>query len=242
MQNAQKLLLPFSIIIAGALIAGTILFVNQNKSTNTTTGNPSANTVKTPIRGVQADDHILGNPKAKVVIVEYSDPECPFCKVYHETLQKVMAAYSKDGKVAWIYRHFPIPQLHPKAQKESEAFECAAAQGGNDMFWKFTDAVYAKTNSNNSLDNGVYNSPAKAPTDANGKAYYTQKTPRSATDAGQLSDIAVSLGLDKAQFEDCLAKGTYATRVQKDTAEAIAAGGQGTPHSIVLFGKEQVPV
>lgn len=240
MQNAQKLLLPLSIIIAGALVAGTILFVNMGKST-TDTGTTPTGTVVTPIRTVQADDHIIGNANAKLVIVEYSDPECPFCKVFHQTLQQIVATYGGD-KVAWVYRHFPIPQLHPKAPKESEALECAAAQGGNDMFWKFTDKVYATTNSNNSLDAGVYNSPTKVPVDESGKAYYTQKTPRSKTDAGQLSDIAVSLGLNKAAFEDCLAKGTYADRVAKDTAEAIAAGGQGTPHSIFLFNKKQVPV
>jgi len=235
----QKLLLPLSILIAGGLIAGTILFVNtKTPATNTL----PTNTVKKEVRTVQNNDHILGSPKAKLVIIEYSDTECPYCKVFHETLQKVIAEYGNSSKVAWVYRHFPIPQLHPKAAKEAEALECAAAQGGNDMFWKYTDAIYAKTTSNNSLDIGVYNDPETAPSDASGKPYYTQKTPRSTTDAGILSDTAVTLGLDKAAFEDCLAKGAFAERVALDAAEAAAAGGQGTPHSIILVDGQQIPV
>ena len=237
--NTQKLAVPVAIVIAGALVAVAVYFVGINKPAGTNTG---TNAVVTKIRDVQKDDHVLGNPNAQVKIVEYSDPECPFRKQFQNTLHQVIDAYGAAGKVSWTYRHWPISQLHPKGHKEAEAFECAAAQGGNDMFWKYADQVFAITTSNNSLDIGVYNSPKTAPTDASGQPYYTQKTPRSQTDAGQLSDIAVSLGLDKAKFESCLAAGTYKSRIDKDTAEALAAGGQGTPFSIVIVGKEQVPI
>jgi predicted DsbA family dithiol-disulfide isomerase len=75
-----------------------------------------------------------------------------------------------------------------------------------------------------------------------GKPYYAQKTPRSATDAGQLSDFAKEFGLNVQQFEECLASGKYAGRVNTDLQEAIAAGGQGTPHSIIIADGKQVPV
>lgn len=235
----QKLLLPLSIVIAGGLIAGTIFYTSSARTPST---NAPVNTVAEEIRGIQADDHILGSPNAEIVIVEYSDTECPFCKQFHSTMHQVVDAYGASGKVAWVYRHFPIPQLHPKAQKQAEALECAAAQGGNDMFWQFTDTLYERTASNNSLDIGVYNLPETIPTDASGKPYYTEKTPRSETDAGVLSDIAVELELDKAAFESCLAAGTYAERVAKDTTEVAKAGGRGTPHSIMLIDGEQVPI
>lgn len=238
MESLQKLAVPIAIIIAGGMIAVSLFFVNSKPSAS----GPQPGVVAEEIRGVQKDDHILGNPNADVIIVEYSDPECPFCKMFHETMHQIINQYGGDGKVAWVYRHFPIPQLHPKAQKQAEALECAAEQGGNDMFWKYTDKVYETTNSNNSLDSGVYNSPAIPPNGPDGKPYYSQKTPRSTTDAGQLSDIAKDLGLDVAQFEDCLKTGKYAERVQKDTSEVVAAGGQGTPHSIMIVDGEQVPI
>lgn len=238
MDTLQKLAVPISIIIAGGMIAVSLYFVNSKPAA----AGGQQGVVAEEIRGVQKDDHILGNPNADVVIVEYSDPECPFCKQFHETMHQVINQYGGDGKVAWVYRHFPIPQLHPKAQKEAEALECAAEQGGNDMFWKYTDKVYETTQSNNSLDDGVYNLPADPPIGPDGKPYYTQKTPRSTTDAGQLSDIAKDLGIDVAKFEDCLKTGKYAERVQKDTNEVVAAGGQGTPHSIIIFDGDQIPL
>lgn len=238
METIQKLAVPLAIIIAGGMIAISLFVVNSGKSAAT---NPQAQ-VAEEIRGVQDNDHIRGNPNAKIVIVEFSDTECPFCKVFHETLKQVMDEYGGDGKVAWVYRHFPIPSLHPKAPKEAEALECAAEQGGNEMFWKYTDKVYETTGSNNALDNGVYNTPKEVPVGPDGKPYYTQKTPRSATDAGQLSDIAKELGLDVAKFEDCLKTGKYTDRVNADQAEAVAAGGGGTPHSILIVDGEQIPL
>lgn len=238
METLQKLAVPIAIVIAGGMIAVSLFFVNSRPAA----GAPQQGTVAKEIRSIQKDDHVLGNPNAKIVIVEYSDPECPFCKVFHETMHKVISEYGANGDVTWVYRHFPIPSLHPKAPKEAEALECAAEQGGNDAFWKFTDKVYESTNSNNSLDDGVYNTPATPPNGKDGKPYYTQKKPRSSADAGQLSDFAQALGLDVAKFEACLKSGRYAERVTKDTNEAVAAGGQGTPHSIMIVGGEQVPI
>lgn len=238
MENLQKLAVPIAIVIAGGMIAVSLFFVNSRP----VAGSPPQGTVAKEIRGVQEDDHILGNPNAKIVIVEYSDTECPFCKVFHETMHKVINEYGASGDVAWVYRHFPIPSLHPKAQKEAEALECAAEQGGNEMFWKYTDMVYETTSSNNALDNGVYNAPNPTPKGPDGKPYYSEKTPRSASDAGQLSDFAQALGLDVAKFEDCLKSGKFAARITTDTNEVVAAGGQGTPHSIIIVDGEQVPI
>lgn len=239
MDTVQKLAIPISIVIAGALIAGALFYVNSQPRTPS---DPNQGQVLKEIRGVQADDHILGNPEAEIVIVEYSDTECPFCKQFHETMHQIITEYGSSGKVAWVYRHFPIEQLHPKAQKEAEALECAAEQGGNEVFWKFTDKVYEITNSNNALDIGIHNSPEEAPIGPDGEPYYAQKPPRSNTDAGQLTDIATELGLNVAQFEQCIISGKYASRVETDYNEVAAAGGQGTPHSIIINGGEQTPL
>jgi len=238
METLQKLAVPIAIVVAGGMIAVSLFFVNSRPVANT---GPQP-TVMTEIRGVQGDDHIKGNPNAKIVIVEFSDTECPFCKQFHETMNRIVAEYGAVGDVAWVYRHFPIPSLHPKAPKEAEALECAFEQGGNEMFWKFTDKVYQTTNANNSLDIGIHNSPATPPNGPDGKPYYAQKKPRSDTDAGQLSDFAVELGLDRAQFEACIKNGSTADRVNTDAAEVVASGGQGTPHSIIIVDGEQIPL
>jgi len=87
-----------------------------------------------------------------ITIVEYSDPECPFCKRFQSTMQQVMEKY--DGQVRWSYKQLPLPSLHSKAPKEANATECAADQG---KFWEYIDEVYTQTNSNDSLpDAAIY--------------------------------------------------------------------------------------
>lgn len=92
------------------------------------------------VPGVTDEDHIRGSRDAKVLLIEYSDFECPFCTKFHETAQQVVNEYG--GQVAWIYRHFPLDQLHKNARPAAEASECAAELGGEEAFWAFTDAIY----------------------------------------------------------------------------------------------------
>lgn len=82
-------------------------------------------------------DHIRGDiNKAKVVMVEYSDFECPFCERHHPNMLQAMEDYGDD--IAWVYRHYPL-SFHPKAVPAAEASECAAEQG---KFWEFADAMF----------------------------------------------------------------------------------------------------
>ena len=154
------------------------------------------------IRPVTSRDHIWGDPDASVKIIEFSDTECPMCKRFHPTLKRIVAEY--PGKVAWVYRHFPIDAIHPRARKQAEATECAAELGGNAKFWAYLDRLFEITPSNNRLD------PA------------------------QLPRIAEYVGLNRAKFEQCLRSGKYAQRVADDLADALAAGGQGTPYTVVV--------
>lgn len=86
-------------------------------------------------------DHWRGKKTARYVLVEYSDFECPFCQRIHPDLIKLLD--SQKDKLAWVYRHFPLPG-HPKAGKAAEASECAAEQKGNDGFWQMTDLIFEK--------------------------------------------------------------------------------------------------
>ncbi len=212
MDTLQKLAVPIAIVIAGGLIAASLYFVNSGKAVAPAPGATPEPTVLEKVRGPQADDHIRGNPNAKIIIVEYSDTECPFCKRFHETMKRITDEYGTKGDVAWIYRHFPLEQLHSKAPLESQALECAAELGGNDAFWKFTDRIYEVTPANNGLD------------------------------AAELPKIAAFAGVDVAKFNACLSSGRHKARVDKDTAEVVAAGGRGTPHSSVIMGDEQMPI
>ena len=87
-------------------------------------------------------DHIKGNPDAEILILEYSDFECPFCAVFHGTMTRIMDEYADSGKVAWVYRHLPLSG-HKSARPAAEASECVANLGGENKFWDFSDLVFA---------------------------------------------------------------------------------------------------
>jgi len=137
----DSIAIPAAIVIAAALIAGAIYF-NGSRPVADTGTNPLANNTPTavPLRHADATDHVRGNPNAPIMLIEYSDYECPYCKLFHETLQRIMTEYGPSGKVAWTYRHLPIQQLHPNAAKIAEASECVAQNGGD--FWKFSDSIF----------------------------------------------------------------------------------------------------
>ncbi len=82
-------------------------------------------------------DHIRGNEKAKVTIVEFSDMDCPFCQKFHDTMNEIVKNYGDD--VRWIYRHFPLDGLHPNARTKAIASECAGEQG---KFWEYMDVNF----------------------------------------------------------------------------------------------------
>ena len=206
--------IPVAIVVAGALIAAALYFALGNTNTAApVVGDPGTQepVVATPIAPANADDHIKGNVDAKVVLVEYSDTECPFCKNHHATLNQLVEAYD-PSEFAWVYRHFPLTQLHAKAQREAEALECAGKLGGNDGFWAYTDRLYEITPSNDGLQDS------------------------------QLPEIAAHVGLDTAAFTACLDSGEMAEEVLADLNEVLAAGGRGTPHNIIIVGDQQIPL
>ena len=210
-QTNQKntLAIPIAVVIAGILIAGAVIYSGGKAPTAGTANQPQQQVAQQTgdlekMTPVSSKDHIRGNPDAPVKIVEYSDTECPFCKRFHTTMQEVMSEYGKDGKVAWVYRHFPLDQLHSKARKEAVALECANEQGGNDKFWSYADRLYEVTPANNGLD------PAELP------------------------KIAQYVGLDTAKFNTCLASTKYDKHIEDEVQNAQATGGNGTPWSIVV--------
>lgn len=86
-------------------------------------------------------DHVRGDADAPVTIYEYSDFECPFCSRFHPTMVQALQEY--DGKVKWVYRHFPL-SFHPSALPAANAAECAGEQG---KFWEYADELFANQTS-----------------------------------------------------------------------------------------------
>lgn len=220
MENkSQAITLPGAIIIAGAIIAIAIIWVKQPIKPTTgdnTAALANAKSGEINMREVSTKDHIYGNPNAPVKIVEYSDPSCPYCKTFNPTMERIMTEYGPAGKVAWIYRHFPLDKpdqdgfiLHKNAGQESQAMECAAALGGNEKFWAYEKLLYETTPS------------------------VTQNTPNG-LDQKKLPEIAKSVGIDPVAFNECLSSGQFKDKVEADYLDGINAGITGTPFSVIV--------
>lgn len=156
MKKLDAFALPISIIIAGLLVSSAI-FLSSNGGTGSFAGAgaaadkaPSAEAAKggeVDLK-IAKDDHIFGNKKSDVALFVWSDPECPFCKRHHETIQNLLKKY--DGKISIVYRHFAL-DMHPYAKKEAESMECAAKVAGEDGFVKYANKLFETTQGNNSL-------------------------------------------------------------------------------------------
>ena len=207
-----------SILIVAAVVAVAIFFVNPTSAPTpvaiqTTIEDfqpvilkPATNPSTDFVDPVTEQDHIKGNPNAPTKIVEYSDYECPFCKRLHLTMNQLMDKYGASGEVAWVYRHFPIDQLHPiKARAVAVAAECSNEQGGNSAFWKFSDRYFELAKSNNQTDIGVV-----------------------------IPLIVNEIGLDKVAFDQCFVSGKYNKHIQENFDNAVATGGVGTPWSVLI--------
>ena len=131
----------YAFFFAGPNAGGTRT-ANTNTPTvaDTTVPTVPAPTIAREPAQVTNDDWVRGDlKKAKVVLVEYSDFECPFCGRHHPTMQSLMNTYGDD--IAWVYRHFPL-SFHPQAMPAALASECVGEQLGDDGFWAFGDRLF----------------------------------------------------------------------------------------------------
>ena len=129
-----------AIIVAGLLIAGAIFVTNTKANEKGDSAGSLSNSLLLEIRD---NDHILGNKNAPLTLIEYSDYKCGYCKLFHPTVNAILAKYPNDIK--FIYRH--NPQIPPEAFPSAIASECVASMKGNDSFWNFTDGLFENQSS-----------------------------------------------------------------------------------------------
>ncbi len=208
--------LPSAIVIAGAIIAIAIIWV-KSPTTTPVAQNTDDQVRQVNLTPITSADHIKGNPNAPIKIVEYSDTSCPFCKTFSSTMNRVMDQYGPDGKVAWVYRHFPLDKpnvdgsiLHPNAGYEAQAMECAASVGSNEKFWAFEKRLYEVTPSvTSSSPNGL--------------------------DRKQLPEIAKYVGINVTNFNECLSGDRFKGEVEADYTSGVNAGVSGTPTNFIVL-------
>lgn len=116
----------------------------QNRSAtrvNAVITTPAPTPTMTVAITIDPDDPVLGDEQAAVTIIEFADFASPAGKTFHETIfPLVRDTYVKTGKARYVFKHFPLIQIHPAAQSAAVAAQCAAAAG---KFWEYADSVFA---------------------------------------------------------------------------------------------------
>ncbi len=195
-----------AIILAGIFIAAAVYFTGNNKKPS----HPIPESPPTADIGVLKNtDHIRGNPNAPIVIIEYLDYNCPHCRSFHQTMNRIMDNYGVTGKVAWVARHLPLKDLYPNSPRLALGAECVDSIAGNTAFWKFSDLIF---------NNRAGSEPA---------------------DVSRLSEFAETAGVSQADFENCLEAGTFEAKVEADFKAALADGAEGTPYIILVAGNQK---
>jgi protein-disulfide isomerase len=128
-----------------ALGAAAVLVVWRTVAPSAPTGGPRP---REPVENVRADrlstsvsdTHVRGDPRAPVILIEFSDFECPFCEKYSkETFGLIDQKFVATGQLRFAFRHFPLEQMHPNALAAAEAAECASDQG---KFWEMRGLLF----------------------------------------------------------------------------------------------------
>jgi protein-disulfide isomerase len=100
---------------------------------------------------VGSTDHIDGRPDAAVTLIEYGDYQCPVCGAAYPIVNRVREVLS--DRLRFVYRHFPLSQIHPYAFHAAEAAEAAGAQG---MFWQMHDMLFENQHALSDRDLLIY--------------------------------------------------------------------------------------
>jgi protein-disulfide isomerase len=207
--------LPMSILVAGVIIAGAVVFasyrgspaslaaggVAQNNN-QPAAAQPSVNAAD--IMKLGSRDAVLGSANAPVTIIEYGDYQCPFCtKFFSQTQSLIVANYVNTGKAKFVFRNLAF--LGPESTAAAQAAECANDQG---KLWAYHDALYkakiADENAGGSENDG----------------YFTRAV---------FLKLAGQVGLDATAFASCVDGNKYATLVAQEKSDTSAIGVNSTP-------------
>jgi protein-disulfide isomerase len=147
---------------------------------------------------VGAADHVQGPADAPVTLVEYGDYQCPYCGRAYPIVKALQRRLG--NRLRFVFRNFPITEIHPYALHAAEAAESAGAIGGEPAFWAMHDAIFE----------------------------HQQDSSTALTDR-KLSQYAATLGIDAERVAREVESGVREARVHADFMGGIRSGVNGTP-------------
>ncbi len=158
---------------------------------------------------VNEGDWVKGNPDSEIVIIEYSDFQCPACGYYYQIAKDIVSEFGSHIK--FVYRHFPLTQIHDNAMLASQAAEAAGVQG---KFFEMHDLLFENQSTWSNL---------------------------SADEAQEIFvEYAQQLELDSEKFIAALNNDDIIDKIEDSYSDGIKAGINSTP-TFILNGKQISP-
>lgn len=154
---------------------------------------------------IDATDLTTGKKNSEVIVVEYSDTECPFCAQLHPIMQKIKKEYG--AKVAFVYRYFPLTQIHPNAFDEARAVFCVGKIAGAEKRMDYINEMFTYKIGKQSM----------------------------VLPKGGRESLAKNTGVDGTAFNACMNSQEPGNAVNAGTQDGITAGVEGTPATFVLI-------
>ncbi|HMK09216.1 MAG TPA: thioredoxin domain-containing protein [Anaerolineales bacterium] len=205
--HARMLLAGLSLLALGCTCGGLAPVLGH--ATPTAAAEAAHIVLPPPFDYPEAVGSAMGDPNAPVVIVEYGDFQCPFCRRFHDqTLPRLVDEYVRPGLVYFVYRHFPVVDRDEADQESHAAAAAAVCAARQDRFWPYHDVLFANQTAENS---GDFNET-------------------------RLRAMAEQLGLDLAAFDMCYASAESKAAVEADGRQAALDGIHATP-SFLINGK-----
>jgi len=147
-----------------------------------------------------------GSPNAPITVLEASDFQCPYCRVFwEETLPRLQKEYIDTGKIRFVFLNLPLASIHPNTTAAAEFAMCAAAQN---RFWPVHDLLYQ----------------------------YQDQWARLEDPSAYFSALAETAGLDRAKLQQCLQDGAVRTAIQSEAERNFQAGIRSTPSFVINGG------
>ncbi len=123
------------IIATVVLIVGAVFFLGRNADNQPTQAIQATIIPKKDL--IKDESWSIGSPSAKVTVVEFGDFQCPSCKAEEPVIKELIKHYGDN--IYFVYRHFPLVQVHQYALDSADAAEAAGMQG---KFWEYHDKLY----------------------------------------------------------------------------------------------------
>jgi protein-disulfide isomerase len=138
-------IIVFAILVAYYFIqyqAGRLTTIEREiyagrQSTIGTTSPPPSQIIQNPTSLIRPHNPTLGEANAPLTIIMFIDFECPFCQDDYETMNALRATYGEAAR--FVFKHFPVEQIHPHARAAAIAASCANEEGA---FWSYYDRLF----------------------------------------------------------------------------------------------------